>query len=209
MEQSADYEVPTTARREPTQKRSRERVERILAVSTELIGEQGSDALRMSDVAQKAGISIGSLYQYFPDKGAIVTALAERIHAESRTCIAEGLENVTTLEDFHEAFAELIKIYYGMFLSEPVMRDVWSGMQADRNLRAVELAQSRINGELLASVLQRLRPSADSAVLGAKAFLVMQLGEATMRLAVSVPRDEGDRLVETYTRMALRELEAE
>lgn len=209
MEQSADYEAPTTARREPTQKRSRERVERILAVSTELIGEQGSDALRMSDVAQKAGISIGSLYQYFPDKGAIVTALAERIHAESRACIADGLESVTTLQDFHEAFAELIKIYYGMFLSEPVMRDVWSGMQADRNLRAVELAQSRINGELLARVLKRLRPSADSEALGAKAFLVMQLGEATMRLAVSVPRAEGDLLVETYTRMALRELEAE
>ncbi len=43
--------------------------------------------MRMSEVAEKAGISIGSLYQYFPDKSAIVRTLAERYNAYSRECI--------------------------------------------------------------------------------------------------------------------------
>jgi hypothetical protein len=38
------------------------------------------------------------------------------------------------------------------------------------------------------------------------AFLVWQMGEAAVRLAISVDRQEGDRLVEAYKRMALREL---
>ena len=195
-------------RREPTQRRSRERVERILAVATELIAAQGSDALRMAEVAAKAGISIGSLYQYFPDKAAIIRTLAERINAEGRACIEEGLRDVRDAAGLRDAFGRLIDTYYGLFLAEPVMRDIWSGLQADKGLREIDLEDSRINGRVLAGVLARIDPEADRAGQFTRAFLVMQLGEATMRLAISVGREQGDALVETYKRMALRELSA-
>lgn len=211
MASSAD--IPTadpagSLRRAPSQRRSRERVERILAVATELIAAQGSDALRMAEVAAKAGISIGSLYQYFPDKAAIIRTLAERINAEGRACIEEGLRDVRDAAGLREAFGRLIDTYYGLFLAEPVMRDIWSGLQADKALREIDLEDSRINGRVLAEVLARIDPNADRAGQFTRAFLVMQLGEATMRLAISVGRDEGDALVEVYKRMALRELAA-
>lgn len=196
-------------RREPSQRRSRERVERILAVATGLIAEQGSDALRMAEVAAKAGISIGSLYQYFPDKAAIIRTLAERINAEGRACIEDGLRGVRDAAGLRDAFGRLIDTYYGLFLAEPVMRDIWSGLQADKGLREIDLEDSRINGRVLAEVLARIDPGADRAGQFTRAFLVMQLGEATMRLAISVGRAEGDALVEAYKRMALRELAAE
>ena len=196
-------------RREPTQRRSRERVERILAVATELIAAQGSDALRMAEVAAKAGISIGSLYQYFPDKAAIIRTLAERINAEGRACIEDGLRDVRDAAGLRDAFGRLIETYYGLFLAEPVMRDIWSGLQADKGLREIDLEDSRINGRVLAEVLARIDPEADRAGQFTRAFLVMQLGEATMRLAISVGREQGDALVETYKRMALRELAGE
>lgn len=193
-------------RRDPVQKRSRERMQRILDAATGLIAEQGSDALRMGDVAEKAGVSIGSLYQYFPEKGAIIRALAERYHAESRACIEAGLDDVRDLAGLGQAFAALVDIYYGIFLAEPVMRDIWSGTQADKELRGMELADSRANGELLSQLLLQLRPGENPDALKATAFLVWQLGEATMRLAVSVERSEGDAIVEAYKRMAIREL---
>jgi len=193
-------------RRRPMQQRSRERVAKILDCAATLIAERGSDAMRMSELAQMAGISIGSLYQYFPDKSAIVRALAENYNAQGRSCIEAGLAGVRTMDEFLEAFGGLIDTYYGIFLAEPVMRDIWSGTQADKSLRAIDLADSRANGNLLAGTLTRVNPTADRPDLEATAFLIMQLGEATMRLAISVERGEGDLLVAAYKRMALAEL---
>lgn len=199
---------PATLRRAPSQQRARERVERILAVASELIAATGSDTLRMSEVAEQAGISIGSLYQYFPDKAAILRTLAERYNAEGRACIEAGLAPVTDLKSLCQAFAALVDIYYGYFLAEPVMRDIWSGTQADKALREIELDHSRVIGGLLAATLSRIWPKLDRKDLEAGAFLLMHLGEATMRLAVSVKRREGDALVAAYQAMAAREFVA-
>lgn len=193
-------------RRTPSQARSRERVERMLAAASALIAEKGSDALRMGEVAERAGVPIGSLYQFFPDKSAIIRALAERIQADSRACIAAALSGVRDIDGLGRAFCGLVDTYRALFLAEPAMRDIWSGMQADKALRALELADSRANAEMLVAVLKRLRPAADARQLEATALLVWQMGEATMRLAVSVDRDEGDRLVAAFKRMAIREL---
>lgn len=198
-----------TAGRNPVQQRSRERLERLLKVAVELIGERGSDALRMSEIAERAGVSIGSLYQYFPDKAAIIRALAERCALQGRACIEAALAPVRDAAGLRRAFGELVDIYYGLFLAEPVMRDIWSGTQADRALRQIELDDSRANGAVLAAAMARARPRAERAALEIVAFLVMQLGEATMRLAISVDRREGDKLVAAYKRMVLREIAPE
>ena len=195
-------------RREPNQRRSRERVERILAAASALIAEKGSDAMRMGEVAAKADVSIGSLYQYFPDKAAIIRRLAERYNAAGRACIQAALATPRSMKELRAAFMGLIDTYYALFLAEPVMRDIWSGTQADKALREIELADSRANGAILAEALARLRPAADRAALATSAFLIMQLGEATMRLAISVERAEGDALVAAYKRLVDRELAA-
>ncbi|MCV0395723.1 MAG: TetR family transcriptional regulator [Rhizobiaceae bacterium] len=200
-------EAPSAgAGKRPVQQRSRERVERMLAAATELIAAKGSDALKMSEVAERAGVPIGSLYQFFPDKGAIIHRLAERCAEESRDCIATGLADVRDVAGFERAFRDLYDLYYRIFLAQPARRDIWFAVQADKALRAMEIAESRYNGAVLAGVLKRLRPDADEKALEASAFLVMSLGEATVRLAVSVERAEGERLMEGYKRMAVREL---
>ncbi|GGB53170.1 TetR family transcriptional regulator [Tistrella bauzanensis] len=195
-------EVPGAARRQPSQQRSRERVERMLAAAQQIIAERGSDALRMADVAERAGVSIGSLYQFFPDKAAIIRSLAERCTSQSRACIEDGLAAVTDDAGLRQAFAGLVDAYYAMFLDDPAMCDIWSGMQADKGLRALEVAESRITGAMLGAAIRRVRPDADPAETELRGFLIMHLGEATMRLAVAVPRDEGDRLVAAYKAIA-------
>jgi len=189
--------------RSPTQARSRERVDRILATATDLIAARGSDHLKMSELAQAAGVSIGSLYQYFPDKAAVIRALTERISADSRRCIEEALAPVSTDAELARAFAELIDVYWGLFVAQPVMRDIWAGVAADKQLMTLEIAESRACGEMLAAAILRARPQADPAKVAPTAFLVWQLGEATMRLAISLPRGEADAVVEAYKRMSV------
>jgi len=198
--------LPVSTRRRPAQQRSRDRLERILSVAASLIAEGGSDLMKMSEVADQAKISIGSLYQYFPDKSAIIGRLAERYHAASRQCIEEALAEVRDLPGLRQAFAGLVDQYYRIFLAEPAMRDIWSGMQADKKLMAIELAESRANGALLAEAMARVHPRARREKIAATSLLVWQLGEATMRLAISVGRREGDALVEAFKRMTLHAL---
>lgn len=205
-DQTGSPAARTGARIAPTQKRSRERMERILSTAIELIGAHGSDQMKMSEIAERCGISIGSLYQYFPDKRSIIAALAERYQAASRACINEKLAGVESLEEFCAAFDELIDIYYGLFLDEPVMRDVWSGMQADKVLTEIDFLNSRENAELVAVTWRRFAPDKDKEFIKSVSFLIMSLGESTMRLAISVDPVEGRLLVEAYRRMALSEI---
>lgn len=189
--------------RSPVQARSRERVARILAAATELIAQRGSEHLKMGELAARAGVSVGSLYQYFPDKAAVVRALAEQISAGSRRCIADALEPVQTQDELGRAFGDLIDLYWSLFQAEPARRDIWAGAAADKALMAIELDENRASGEVLAAAMLRARPGADPAAVATAAFLVWQLGEAAMRLAVSLPRAEGDAIVAAYRRMSV------
>ena len=76
--------TPTSPRKAPRQERSRRTVERILDAAAHIFHEQGYTAATTNDIADEAGVSIGSLYQYFPNKDALLVALTRR-HIESAT----------------------------------------------------------------------------------------------------------------------------
>jgi AcrR family transcriptional regulator len=71
-----------TFRRRPKQRRSRETVDEILEAVIRLLKRGGSSAITTNRIAEIAGVSIGSVYQYFPDKRAIFVALHQR-HVQS------------------------------------------------------------------------------------------------------------------------------
>lgn len=196
-------ELPA-ARRQPLQARSQERRDRILAVAEALIAQKGSEPLKMSEVAQEAGISIGSLYQYFPDKRAVIRTLAEKYALECRTRIEAELAEVRDKAGLSAAFSSLLDLYEELMDSNPVMRDLHAGMQADKLLAELQLAESRAAGALLAAAMMRVFPKADAKKVGTLAFLVWQLGEETMRLTLSAKRGEAKALIEAYRRMSLR-----
>jgi AcrR family transcriptional regulator len=72
----------STARRTPVQRRSRERVERILVAAEQIVVKDGVDALSTRAVATRADVPVATLYQYFADRDAIIVALIER-HVEA------------------------------------------------------------------------------------------------------------------------------
>ncbi|MFI6479478.1 TetR/AcrR family transcriptional regulator [Nonomuraea sp. NPDC050663] len=70
--------MTSTLRRRPAQRRSVERVERMLDECAALLGEVGYDALTTKEVARRAEVPIGTFYQFFQDKRGLVRALALR-----------------------------------------------------------------------------------------------------------------------------------
>tara|TARA_R110002124_G_scaffold216964_1_gene382769 strand:- start:643 stop:1248 length:606 start_codon:yes stop_codon:yes gene_type:complete len=193
-------------RREPTQERAKARVERILVSASELIAETGSDTVRMTEVAARAGIPIGSLYQYFPDKGAILRLLAMRFMERVRTSLAEGLKDIASADEALARIDAILEGYYETFINEPVVRDVWSGTQSDKALQALDIEDSRENGRLVAAALKHLVPEEKHARFDAACFLLMQIAGAAVRLAIAVERAEGDLLVAEFRRLTRNEL---
>jgi AcrR family transcriptional regulator len=67
-----------TARRKPKQARAQGTIDAILEATAQIVERQGEAAFTTNHVAERAGVSIGSLYQYFPDKRAILREMAKR-----------------------------------------------------------------------------------------------------------------------------------
>jgi AcrR family transcriptional regulator len=67
-----------SVRKAPTQERAAATVDAILRATARIVSEVGYDAATTNHIAKKAGVSVGSLYQYFPNKAAILRTLIER-----------------------------------------------------------------------------------------------------------------------------------
>jgi len=110
-----ELQKASTMRRQPKQARSQERVHHILDVAEQLFIELGYEQTTTRAIATRAAIPVGSLYQFFPDKDAIVRSLANRyfeqeyqmfvqLHAELAE--ADIKTYVDCMIDAFEQFAE-------------------------------------------------------------------------------------------------------
>lgn len=75
-------------RKEPAQRRSRETVRALLEAAAQVLEREGLDGATTDRIAARAGVSVGSLYQYFPGKEAIVLALAREHARETGRALA-------------------------------------------------------------------------------------------------------------------------
>lgn len=80
-------------RRLPAQSRARQTVETILEATAQILVEEGSERLTTNHLARKAGFSIGTIYQYFPNREAIVLALIERQREQVKRRVEAVLES--------------------------------------------------------------------------------------------------------------------
>ena len=127
------------ARKAPKQLRSRRKVERLLAATAHILADEGWSKLTTNRVAEEADLSIGTLYQYFPNKQALVAELIERhvaqelerLDAELTALQGEPLEMVIerlvrTYIEIHWADLELTRALHvqvaRLDLAEPLRR---------------------------------------------------------------------------------------
>ena len=95
-------------RKFPRQERSRRTVDRILEAAAQVLHDAGYTSATTNDIALEAGISVGSLYQYFPNKDAILVALTRR-HIDSATAGLVSLVLALSPEDgIRETFRTVV-----------------------------------------------------------------------------------------------------
>lgn len=138
-------------RRVPVQGRSVARVARMLDACAELVDEVGYDGLTTTLLAERAGVAIGSVYQFFPDKRAIVQALTMRSLEAYLSRLADRLAE-RGFDHWWDAVDAAIDEYIAMHRSVPGFRTLHFGDVVDIHL----LDDERDNNAVIVSHLAAL-----------------------------------------------------
>lgn len=123
----------TPLRRQPVQQRSAKRVERMLEACAALIEEVGYDGVTTTLIAERAGVAVGSLYQFFPDKRAVVQALTIR-NLETFMVTVTARFAKTHLEHWWDAVDTIFDVYVGMHREVPAFSRLHFGDVVDMRL---------------------------------------------------------------------------
>lgn len=109
----------TTMRRTPKQKRGQQRVAQILDAAARLIVSEGYENVSTNAIAKEAKTSIGSLYQFFPNKDAIYLALAQRYVDELNGLLAQTAMAINDSLSFQDRFDQLLDQLALFYLENP------------------------------------------------------------------------------------------
>lgn len=131
----SQVQVGYKPRRVPVQARSRERVDRILDAAAQLLTEQGYNAVKTNHIAKRAGISIGSIYQFFPNRFAIFHALAVRYLDRVADVLSEHIGPEATAGPWRVALDRVLDILAEMWRSDEAFHAVWMAIQNTPELR--------------------------------------------------------------------------
>lgn len=146
-------------RRQPKQKRSQERIERILDAAAEVFDEVGFEAATTHAIATRANTAIGSLYQFFPDKLAIFHALELR-HVERVHIVWAKLNQPEIIQLPFEGFIRTLGAAFQRLFEQPTSRIVFVQFFTSRAIFQnidESFTQEAIN--FMAQLLQKRNPA--------------------------------------------------
>jgi AcrR family transcriptional regulator len=171
-------------------------VERIVTAGREVLLRDGYDAFSTNRVADQAGISPGSLYQYFPNKAAIITAVIDRYSDDVADRVAGALT-----DRLGEFGPQMIRDTAGALLdalaaNAALLRVVMEDLPATRNRDRRTALERRVR-ELLAAYLAARPGSTRSTDHAATAWvLVMAIENLTVRYVLDEPAISREQLLD-------------
>jgi AcrR family transcriptional regulator len=208
MRQTERKRQPQTAlepRKQPRQERSSRMVDRILDAALILTREKGTAGPTTLAIAQRAGLSVGSVYQYYPNKQAIMLDLARRWLSAFPAVIAARVNAAPpagrgALE--HEVRAFLHEVAR-LYLDNANLLPVLEAIALNPDLRPIMTeSDERIVG-LYAAWLHRLNPALEAETASRLGLLMMEVGHISLTLAVRRDRSTFDLILRDLETMWL------
>lgn len=144
---------PARVRRVPRQARSRVRLERVLDATAALVDLHGPEVVTTAMIASEAGVSVGWLYDFFPNRESVFDAVVERSISKV-TPIVEQVHRDRAGDDWREVLGAAVWALFDFYRSDPGFRVLWmSQFQSERMVaanREHDLADAQSAGERLA-----------------------------------------------------------
>lgn len=174
----------TAARRLPSQSRSRKSVSLCLKAAKDLIERDGIDGVTTKKIAKAAGLSVGTVYGYFPNKEAIIYRLGTTWMETIRTMISGLHPHLSDIPDPFAYFNRVVDKAIEQYESESALGPVINMLSAIPELREAEQKHDREVVESLQSAFSHYCPRADSKILQALARSIASMTHAALSDAI-------------------------
>jgi len=181
-----------------TQTRSRATVQRIIDSTIALTIEKGAETVTMTEIAQRADIVIGAVYRYFEDKSAINRAILQQHNSYMEERIQRHLANIADADAFIHAMLSIYQMYDELRSREPMFGSLWSIVQGDSNLQALEAQATLTNAAHLLVEARKHFPSADDDALMASCVFALQLSATASHLNRTMPKALAQQMSRTH-----------
>lgn len=192
-------------RHRPVQKRGILRFEAILTAAREVLSEQGYEHFTIEDVAAAACVPVGSVYQYFPNKYALVAELAAQDTDFLVGAINEAAPSFPT-EDWQQEIDELIEVLAHLWADDPWRPAVYAAMRSTAATRLRAQENTSAIAHATTRPLSALTPHLREDRLYDIAVVIVETCQTLLNLAVQDGRlneavvRETKRIVRAYLR---------
>ena len=195
--------VRTTPRKRPRQDRARATVDAILEATARILVTHGYDKATTNRIADAAGVSIGSLYQYFPNKQALVAALIDRHLDEMLEVIGAALARVTDVP-LEAAARVVVDAMLEMHRLDPALHRVLvEQVPAVGRMARIRRLNQQLE-EVTVAFLQSRASELRRDDLELAAFVLVHAVDAVTRAAVLEERDLGDGFADELVDLIVR-----
>lgn len=185
-------------RKKPQQERSIQRLDAILAAAAELIARGGIKDLKMTEIAAAAGVPIGSLYQFFPEKAAIVRALHDRHTARVEAGTARVFSELTSLTQADAMLSGAIDSFFVFYRNDPTYLPVWLAAISDPDLQALNQRHIDRLTVILHDIFKPLLPADSPIDLEARIRIFVYVSGSIVRFALIQPDDIARRVLDEW-----------
>ena len=187
-------------RRAPQQARSRARVRRLLEAADHVLGAEGYAALTMRRLAEEAGVPVGTIYQFFPDKGAVIDALARRYIAEFDEMIA-ALVDQAERERWDDVVQTVVDGAVAMYRSHPGYLAIWTGRHLSPELQRADDANNAAIAAGLRRILVAQCHLPDDEDLARACQVAVATTDALLQLAFRLDPDGDEAILQQAVRL--------
>lgn len=191
--------VDLAIKRTPRQRRAVETYERILDVATKLLVEIGVERISTNLIAVEAGITVPTLYRYFPNKYAVLMALGDRLMTAQNVLIAGWLEQmheVTNPEALMDDIYSLISDTIEVTRATPGALAISLSLRAVPTLQDVRLSSHRAMSDAITDEFHRHLPNVPRVEIWERVRISVELSYAAIEMALEEPRVSDSRIAE-------------
>ena len=200
----------TNPRKHASQERSRATIDALIEATARILVREGFDRASTNRIAEEAGVSIGSLYQYYPCKEALVAAVIDRHNQEIMQVVRGALAEVAS-QPIEKAVRRLVAVAIEAHRIDPKLHRVLTEqIPRTGRLERVETFNREIFG-LFKDYLESHRDEVRAVDLGLAAFVCVTSIEALTHTAVlhraeMLSDKAAGALVDEATRLVIRYL---